>query len=173
MTPEERKVGTTAAPSRRRRRSTRVPPERIPWLRYDRFSRSVTEHLRVRPVPGYPFWVLTVRNPVHHTQYQVTLAEYPQEESQFCSCVDFARKAIGTCKHIEAARAWLGGQPELRLAAVPPRGAPALWKAIDRSVRTSGPGPDAVRLRTAGRLLFEGNRPRGNKSGKGRGSGGP
>ncbi len=155
MTPEGRSGASSSGPARRRRRSTRVPPERIPWLRYDRFSRSVTEHLRVRPVPGYPFWVLAVRNPVHHTRYQVALAEYPREESQFCSCVDFARKAIGTCKHIEAARAWLGGQPDLRLAPVPGRGASALWKAIDRAGRASTAVPDALRLRRAGRRLFE------------------
>ncbi|MGA7860825.1 MAG: hypothetical protein WCB19_03090, partial [Thermoplasmata archaeon] len=100
-------------PGKKRRSTTREPPERLPWLRYDRMARAVTERLRVRPVPGQPFWVLAVRNPVHHTHYQVFLPEYPSGEARFCSCVDFSRKGIGTCKHVEAATAWLESHPDV------------------------------------------------------------
>jgi hypothetical protein len=140
-----------------RRASKREPPERLPWLRYDRMARAVTERLRVRAMPGQPFWLLSVRNPVHHTRYQVALPEYPGGEAQFCSCVDFARKGIGTCKHIEAARAWLEAQPDVHRLAAPVRGASAIWRAMDAArregdrVRT----PDAVHLREPGRVLFE------------------
>jgi hypothetical protein len=153
-------------PRRRRRRSTREPPERLPWLRYDRMARAVTERLRVRPVPGQPFWVLTVRNPVHHTHYQVVLPEYPADEAVFCSCPDFARKGIGTCKHVEAAFSWLEVHPDLAAPAAAPRGVSAVWRAVDAAQEASqaeGP-PATVRLRLAGRALFE---TRTSSSGKG------
>ena len=86
-------------------------------------ARAVTERLRVRPVRGQPFWALAVRNPVHHTHYQVVLPEYPSGEAQFCSCPDFARRGIGTCKHVEAATAWLAAPPELARPPYAPRGA--------------------------------------------------
>ena len=71
---------------RTRPRRAREPPERRPWLRYDRVARSVTERLQVRPLRGQPFWLFAVRNPVHHTKYQVALPEFPADEAQFCSC---------------------------------------------------------------------------------------
>jgi hypothetical protein len=167
-------------PAKRRRASTRVPPERLPWLRYDRMARAVTERLRVRPMPGQPFWVLAVRNPVHHTRYQVFLPEYPAPESRLCSCVDFSRRGIGTCKHVEAATAWLESQPEVtRPAAATRPAAGNIWKAIDAARRSadSSPRPAAIRLREPGRVLFErGETPRsvtGKKREGGKGSAEP
>lgn len=144
-------------PAKPRRRSSREPPERLPWLRYDRMARAVTERLRVRPVPGQPFWVLAVRNPVHHTQYHVFLPDYPSGEAQFCSCVDFARKGIGTCKHVEAAIAWLETHPELPPPMHRSRGAATLWYAIDAAEKATdaSPLPAPVRLRIPGRVLFD------------------
>jgi hypothetical protein len=144
-------------PRRRRRPAVTEPLERLPWLRYDRMARAVTERLRVRPVRGQPFWALEVRNPVHHTHYLVLLPEYPADSSQFCSCPDFARRGIGTCKHVEAATAWLESHPETPRPPEPHHGTAALWQAIgvlQRMARTSS-SADAVRLRQAGRLLFE------------------
>jgi hypothetical protein len=108
-------------------------------------------------VPGQPFWVLAVRNPVHHTRYQVVLPEYPSGEAQFCSCPDFARRGIGTCKHVEAATAWLTAHPELSPPLVARTGASGLWKEIDaaRKERVPDPRPVPVRWRAPGRLLFE------------------
>jgi hypothetical protein len=148
------------APARRegRRKSpTREPPERLPWLRYDRMARAVTERLRVRPVPGQPFWVLAVRNPVHHTQYRVALPEYPAREARFCSCEDFARRGIGTCKHVEAATAWLESHPEIARPAERRVGISGLWRAIDaaRKESLSDLRPAPIRLRAPGRVLFE------------------
>lgn len=161
----------------KRRRSTPRPlPERFPWLRYDRAARAVTERLRVRPVPGQPFWVLAVRNPVHHTQYHVLLPEYPDGEAQFCSCPDFARRGIGTCKHIEAATTWLAAHPEIPRP-TPGRSATAgLWRAIDSARQQADVRhpPRSIRLRAPGRLLFE---PRGSarleQGGARKGSDGP
>lgn len=148
-------------PGKKRRSTTRVPPERVPWLRYDRMARAVTERLRVRPVPGQPFWVLAVRNPVHHTHYQVVLPEYPSGEAQFCSCVDFSRKGIGTCKHVEAATAWLESHPEVSRPPPSRQGVSSIWRAIDAARKASklSHGPEAVRLREPGRVLFEKRKP--------------
>ena len=165
--------------TRRRGPSARAPPERLPWLRYDRMARAVTESLRVRPVSGQPFWVLDVRNPVHHTRYQVCLPEYPAGEARFCSCPDFARRGIGTCKHVEAATAWLASHPEADRPAPARRGVADAWRSIDAARRhaESENRPAAVRLRAAGRVLFERAAPRrstvGKKKESGRSSVGP
>jgi hypothetical protein len=144
-------------PSKRRRTVVREPPERLPWLRYDRMARAVTERLRVRPVPGQPFWVLAVHNPVHHTRYQVCLPEFPSGEAQFCSCEDFARRGIGTCKHVEAATAWLESHPEVTRPPASRLGVSNLWRDID-AARKDSESPDRpvpVRIRLPGRVLFE------------------
>ncbi len=151
----------------------------MPWLRYDRMARAVTQRLRVRPVPGQPFWVLAVRNPVHHTHYLVFLPDPPSGEAQFCSCEDFARRGMGTCKHVEAATAWIESHPDVSRPALRHRGVASIWRAIDaaRIESKSSVVPDAVRLRKPGQVLFE-NRPgargRGTeKNAGGKGSAGP
>ena len=141
----------------RRPPRSRTSPERLPWLRYDRMARAVIESLRVRPVSGQPFWVLVVRNPVHRTHYQVCLPEYPSGEARFCSCPDFARRGIGTCKHVEAATAWLASHPEVGRPATARRGVADTWRAIDAAQRaaSSDDRPASLRLRASGRVLFE------------------
>ncbi|MCI4352868.1 MAG: SWIM zinc finger domain-containing protein [Thermoplasmata archaeon] len=153
---------------RPRRRSTAEVPERLPWLRYDRMARAVTERLRVRAVPGQPFWSLAVRNPVHHTHYQVLLPEYPSGEAQFCSCPDFARRGIGTCKHVEAATAWLSSHPELTRPPGARRSVAGVWRAVDRALKEARVShrPEAVRWRQPGRVLFEKRGARGPDSSK-------
>ena len=153
---------------RERRASTAEQLQRLPWLRYDRMARAVTERLRVRPVPGQPFWVLAVRNPVHHTHYQVLLPEYPTGEAQFCSCPDFARRGIGTCKHVEAAAAWLESHPEAVRPPFVPRGAAGIWRAVDAAgtEAKSSPRPLSIRLREPGQVLFRARNPRRAKATK-------
>jgi hypothetical protein len=142
-------------------------------------ARAVTERLRVRPVPGQPFWVLAVRNPVHHTHYQVCLPEYPSQEARFCSCVDFSRRGIGTCKHVEAATAWLEAHPELPPPSATRPGAARLWRAIDtaRDASEGSRRPAPIRLREPGRVLFEERNPSRSRPDKkwegGKGSAGP
>ena len=105
--------------------------------------------------------MLEVRNPVHHTRYRVLLPEYPGEGGEICSCPDFARRGIGTCKHVEAASAWLTARRDLARPSFRARGAGSLWKALDRAriAAARSERPPAVRLREPGRLLFD--RPRG------------
>ncbi len=87
------------------------------------------------------------------------LPEFPRRSAELCTCTDFARRGLGTCKHIEAAYAWAIAHPEsppLR----PSRssvvvGAPT-WKEIDRRLTTTSKGPEALRIRRAGAALFEG-----------------
>jgi hypothetical protein len=148
---------STPRTKRKRRASPRPLEERFPWLRYDRVARAVTERLRVRPVSGQPFWVFAVRNPVHHTQYQVSLPDLPGGEAQFCSCVDFSRRGIGTCKHIEAASAWLDAHPEAPRPLLRRSDATRLWSAIDaaRKEADAADRPASLRLRAPGRRLFE------------------
>lgn len=156
------------------------PLERWPWLRYDRIARAVTERLQVRPVSGEPFWVLAVRNPVHHTHYQVCLPELPdQGEAQFCSCADFARRGIGTCKHVEAALAWLETHPERERPTATARGSEAVWRAVDAAglAAEGSSRPLAIRWRLPGAVLLERgsgkSRPVRKKEGKGKGSAEP
>ncbi len=119
-------------------------------------ARAVTERLRVRPVPGQPFWVLAVRNTVHHTHYQVFLPEYPSGEARFCSCVDFSRKGIGTCKHVEAATAWLESHPDVTRPAASRQGVASVWRAIDTGPEGAGAAHRRNRFAYApGRVLFE------------------
>jgi hypothetical protein len=144
-------------PAKKRWETPRESPERVPWLRYDRMARAVTERLRVRPVRGEPFWVLAVRNPVHHTHYRVFLPDHPSEEARFCSCVDFSRRGIGTCKHVEAATAWLETHPEVPRPPAPRLAGASIWRAIDavRRASKSSARPAAVRWREPGKVLFE------------------
>ena len=119
--------------------------------------------MRLRAVD--PFLLLEVRNPLHGTVYRVLLPEYPARASELCTCADFARRGLGTCKHIEAAYRWRAEHPDAeadgpRRPAGPT--APALWKEIDRRHRRPKPGPESLRIRAAGAVLFERARARGS-----------
>jgi hypothetical protein len=126
----------------------------------ERRLRSLEESLDVRWAAAAPYPRLEVRNPAHRTHYLVLVPLYPAEEPAFCTCTDFARRGLGTCKHIEAALRWLR-MPERPDPPVVPTG-PAqprrdLWAEIDQRSRELGRGPrDDVRaLARPGALLFE------------------
>lgn len=144
-------------PMRRTARGPVVPadPE---GARADRRSRALEEPLDVRARPDARFLRLEVTNPVRQTHYDVLFPEFPSLDAPFCTCTDFARRGIGTCKHIEAARIWLA-DPRRELPAPPPRppGAP-VWEEIDRRERglpkLRSPAPR--RLRHVGDALLVG-----------------
>lgn len=124
--------------------------------------RAVEEVLDVRRLedPVYPH--LEVRNPVHRTRYRVLFPLFPDEAPAFCTCTDFARRGLGTCKHIEAAYRWLqlpenaalpvGGPPT-----PPPVDLEAVWGEIDRrQEQLRGRGASTIRqLQQAGAVLYE------------------
>jgi hypothetical protein len=119
--------------------------------------------LDVRLGPRAPYPILTVRNPVRQTAYEVRLPEYPAEGIAFCGCPDFGRRGIGTCKHIEAARLWLEENPFVAptMASLGERPrAPMLWKEIDRRIaraRTTK-GRRSIAWRSPGAVLLESGR---------------
>lgn len=89
------------------------------------------------------------------------LPEFPSPASALCTCEDFARRGLGTCKHIEAALRWRIGHPDAPPLVVRDATAPrtrALWKEIDRRLAgaaSRGAGSDRRRWRWAGAVLFE------------------
>ena len=109
----------------------------------------------MRPEPGPPAIVtLGVRNLNRQTHYTVYVPAYPDRTGAFCGCVDFARRDLGTCKHLEAAWLWLADHPEARSAPSGPSAAP-LWAAIEHRLRCpSGPAPSSLRIRYVGGALL-------------------
>jgi hypothetical protein len=149
-------------PSRRKPSRAATPAERRTAVD-ERRTRAVEEPLdvRLRSADVYP--ILEVRNPLHGTAYRVLLPEFPSVSSALCTCTDFARRGLGTCKHIEAGYRWLGDHPDA--APLFPRGrsvprTAGLWKEVDRRLarRARDPAPESLRWRRPGDLLFE--RPR-------------
>lgn len=124
-----------------------------------RRARALEEPLDVRLRAAVPYPLLEVRNPIHRSTYRVMLPEYPARDVTLCTCADFARRGLGTCKHIEAALGWLAEHPEaLRGPGAAARsGTGALWRRIDQRLVASAqePGPDSRRWRRAGSVLFE------------------
>lgn len=115
--------------------------------------------VRLRRRDVYP--ILEVRNPLHGTAYRVLLPEYPSASSALCTCTDFARRDLGTCKHIEASVRWLLEHPNPRPLHSRSRDAATLarlWREIDRQQSALGPpgDPESRAWRRAGRLLYEG-----------------
>jgi hypothetical protein len=107
-----------------------------------------------------PYTTLEVRNPLHRTVYLVLLPEFPDRVSALCTCTDFARRGLGTCKHIEAGVQWLADHPEavaLDGRSEHPRPTSRAWRRIDAAVAaaTREPGTDARRVRRAGAVLLE------------------
>jgi hypothetical protein len=123
-----------------------------------RRTRSVEEPLdvRLRRADTYP--LLEVRNPLHGTAYLVMLPEFPARDGALCTCTDFARRDLGTCKHIEAAHRWFLEHPDAPPLRPARKVAPApIWREIDRR-RASAEGslgPDSLRARRAGAVLYE------------------
>ncbi|NNN17753.1 MAG: hypothetical protein HKL79_05280 [Thermoplasmata archaeon] len=140
------------------------PPARAPPPRDDREdvaerrARAFEEPLDIRRRPGSYYPLLDVRNPMHDTHYLVLLPEYPDRSSAMCTCADFARRGLGTCKHVEAGLRWLRFHPKeaVRGPEGPQRSDP-IWREIDRRLRAEAtdPAPIALRLRAPGAVLFE------------------
>ncbi len=125
----------------------------------ERRSRSLEEPLDLRLVHQEPFPLVEVRNPLHRTAYLVMLPTFPDRSTALCTCADFARRGLGSCKHIEAAERWLTNHPDAKPPA-PAKSAPrpsAVWKEIDRRTErsTRAGTPESLRLREAGAALFD------------------
>ena len=124
----------------------------------ERRMRALEEPLDVRRLAG-PYPRLEVRNPIRGTHYTVHLPTYPDPDGAMCTCADFARRGLGTCKHIEAARRWLDERPEERSDPAGPTeaertaAAEGLWRRVDRRRASIASGPrrsPAARLREPG-----------------------
>jgi hypothetical protein len=135
-------------------RPPRPPP--TPADRAERRSRALEEVLDVRRVQGPPgIPTLEVRNPRRHSHYTLYVPAYPDRTGAYCGCVDFARRDLGTCKHIEAAWLWLSDHPEEARAPEEPSGPASLWGAIEKRVRHPRKElPPSGQIRYAGELLL-------------------
>jgi hypothetical protein len=125
-----------------------------------RRARAVEEPLDVRLRTAAVYPILEVRNPLHGTVYLVLLPEFPSMEAAFCTCTDFARRGLGTCKHIEAGHRWLAGHPDATPLIAPgriPRQRAGVWREIDRRLAAlpNDPEPESLRYRRPGGVLFE------------------
>ena len=146
-----------------RRRPFSRPRERDPQElaeeRSERRSRALEEPLDLRLREREPFPVVEVRNPLHGTTYLVLRPTFPDREPALCTCPDFARRGLGTCKHIEAADRWLTNHPSATPSS--PSGAgpvPAsVWSEIDARLARRPPAgvPWSRRLREPGAALIE------------------
>lgn len=146
-----------------RRRTAPTPrPRPDPKVEVDaRKARALEEPLDARLRARAPYPLLEVRNPLHGTVYLVMLPEFPLREAELCTCTDFARRGLGTCKHIEAAYRWLDEHPEaeaIRARTTPGPSPAAVWREIDRRL-ASVPGdrrPTSLAWRRPGATLIEG-----------------
>lgn len=55
-----------------------------------------------------------VSNPVTKNKYKVVYRGHGSQWN-YCSCMDFKSSQLGTCKHLEKVKLWLGGQKNLRV----------------------------------------------------------
>jgi hypothetical protein len=116
------------------------------------------EPLDVRLERLTPYPILEVRNPIHRTAYRVLLPTFPDRSVALCTCTDFARRGLGTCKHIEAAGRWR----ERHLEAPPrypstPYDAEAVWAEVEARIEAFDPKerPVSQTWRRPGAVLFE------------------
>ena len=142
------------------RGSRERPPEELADELSERRSRALEEPLDLRLRQREPYPVIEVRNPLHQTAYLVLRPGFPDLTPALCTCTDFARRGLGTCKHIEAANRWLANHPNAAPTPAPKPAPPVspLWTEIDRRVeRSSDPArPMSLRVRYAGAALFDG-----------------
>lgn len=126
-------------------------------LRAERRARALEEPLDVRPEQTIPFLALEVRNPMRNSHYRVLVPAYPSREGALCSCPDFARRGIGTCKHLEAVWLYLERSPPTTpIRRAEPRATSELWAEIDRRLSRLDPRTtDGPALRAIGAVLIE------------------
>lgn len=135
-----------------RERPTAADRERASNARRDR---ALELPLDVRVRPDRRFVRLEVRNPARRTRYDVLFPAYPDRANGFCTCPDFARRGLGTCKHLESGWLWL----EEHGAPQGPEGEPpserSVWEEIDRRARAAPrlDRPWPRRIRYAGTAL--------------------
>jgi hypothetical protein len=128
------------------------------WAIAERRSRAVEEPLDIALLRREPFALLEVRNPLHKTAYRVMLPTFPDRSIALCTCSDFARRGLGTCKHIEAGGRWLERHPTAPAARPIVRfDAEPVWDEIDRRIRgePSASGPESLRIRRPGATIYE------------------
>ncbi len=145
---------------RPRASSSRTPdPRDLADELSERRSRALEEPLDIRLLRRDPYPLVEVRNPLHRTAYLVMRPTYPDRSTALCTCADFARRGLGTCKHIEAVDRWLTNHPDTSApASSKPSVRPsAVWKEIDRRLEREKKGsmPASLRWREAGAALFE------------------
>jgi len=123
----------------------------------ERRTRALEEplDLHLRTLDPYP--MVEVRNPLKGTSYLVLLPGFPTSGVALCTCTDFARRDLGTCKHVEAAVHWRSSHPESRPVdpPLPTPDAGLVWAEVDRRAREPGDGPTARRIRAPGRALID------------------
>ncbi len=78
-----------------------------------------------------------VSNPSTKSRYKVVYRGHGSEWN-YCSCMDFKTSQLGTCKHLEKVKLWLGGQKNLRVHKTTP---------VYTSVYLSYKGERQVRIR--------------------------
>lgn len=155
-------------------RGPAAPPEEALAARR---RRAAEEPLDVRWSAVEPVARLEVRNPAHRTRYEVLFPAFPRRDAALCTCTDFARRGLGTCKHIEAAWSWWEDHPSMPAGTAPPpagRTDADLWRGIDRGLEAlARRGPTTVRdLERVGRLLIEPPSDPDGEGGPARGTGG-
>ncbi len=123
----------------------------------ERRTRALEESLDVRLRSVHPYALLEVRNPLHGTSYLVMLPGFPRSGVALCTCTDFARRGLGTCKHIEAATRWYSDHADARPLLTRPRTDPAkIWAEVDLRARSSEREGSLLRqLRRVGAALYE------------------
>jgi hypothetical protein len=153
------KVTRTGRPKRRPRALSVQEQARERELRR---SRAHEELFDIRVVPHTPFVHLDIVNPLHGTRYDVFVPGYPDLGTATCGCTDFTTRGLGTCKHLEAVRLWIG-ENRAELDALPraePEAGPVLaeiWRRIDDRIAELRREPRALfrRARHAGAALYE------------------
>jgi hypothetical protein len=85
------------------------------------------------------------------------MPEFPGREGAFCSCTDFGRRGIGTCKHVEAVLLWRSENPGDGAPAPAPFDGSPVWEELDRRLAhlVSDRSPDTLRDRKPGGALIE------------------
>jgi hypothetical protein len=138
------------------RRPTRTPDDSEEATRARR-RRALEEPLEYSVLETDPVVIARVRNPLHGTQYRLYLPAYPRLDLALCTCPDFARRGLGTCKHLEGAARWIADHPRLEPVPRPALERPRdLWSRIDRRREALRPGQlSGAALRRVGAVLWE------------------